>query len=375
MKLDEGEPLRAGHHRDDPRRLAVGHRQPLRLPQPGSEQRATRSPTAAASAATTPPRRSTSTSSSTRSTPRRAQGLQQIIRGSAANYDGRSVERAQEPQVPEPGAVLDLAGSTREIALDDKTFERFITDTATVVTRAGRAARRPGLRSSATPTPRRARSATRTSPWSDRWAAAGHAAQGEHDVREPALDARRPRRARRTSPSRRRRTWRRSCASCDRWCATRGRRSRDLRELIRKPGAEQRPDRADRQAAAARAADLDGLPAHDPRAEPRPAGGRVRCASTRPISPAGSRSSARAPRTTTRTATSRASQPIFSGFSFTDTPAGGVLTPVEPASRLAGFDFNNLKRCPGGGTQQSPDGSSNWPVEDCDPSSAPGSGP
>jgi len=63
--------------------------------------------------------------------------------------------------------------------------------------------------------------------------------------------------------------------------------------------------------------------------------------------------------------------PMFGGFSFTDSPAGGLLTPVEPGSRLAGFDFNNLKRCPGGATQQSPDGSSNWPVEGCDPSSAP----
>jgi phospholipid/cholesterol/gamma-HCH transport system substrate-binding protein len=66
--------------------------------------------------------------------------------------------------------------------------------------------------------------------------------------------------------------------------------------------------------------------------------------------------------------------PIFGGYSFGDNPAGGVLTPVDPASRLAGFDTNNLKRCPGGATQQSPDGSSNWPVQDCDPSSAP-SGP
>ena len=63
--------------------------------------------------------------------------------------------------------------------------------------------------------------------------------------------------------------------------------------------------------------------------------------------------------------------PIFGGFTFTDTPGGGVLTPVEPASRLAGFDFNNVKRCPGGAMQPSPDGSSNWPVEGCDPSSVP----
>ena len=67
-------------------------------------------------------------------------------------------------------------------------------------------------------------------------------------------------------------------------------------------------------------------------------------------------------------------QPLFGGYSFADNPAGGVLTPVDPASRLAGFDINNLRRCPGGATQQSPDGSSNWPVEDCDPGSAPSGG-
>jgi phospholipid/cholesterol/gamma-HCH transport system substrate-binding protein len=67
-------------------------------------------------------------------------------------------------------------------------------------------------------------------------------------------------------------------------------------------------------------------------------------------------------------------QPLFGGYSFADNPAGGVLTPVDPVSRIAGFDTGNLKRCPGGATQPSPDGSSNWPVEDCNPSSAP-SGP
>jgi phospholipid/cholesterol/gamma-HCH transport system substrate-binding protein len=64
-------------------------------------------------------------------------------------------------------------------------------------------------------------------------------------------------------------------------------------------------------------------------------------------------------------------QPMFSPFSFTDNPAGGVLTPVDSSQRLAGFDINNLKRCPGGATQPDPDGSNNWPVEDCDPGSVP----
>ena len=43
---------------------------------------------------------------------------------------------------------------------------------------------------------------------------------------------------------------------------------RDLRELIRTPGQEQRPDRPDRQAAAARAAHQQRLPARDPDLRP-----------------------------------------------------------------------------------------------------------
>ena len=64
--------------------------------------------------------------------------------------------------------------------------------------------------------------------------------------------------------------------------------------------------------------------------------------------------------------------PFFSGFSLADQPVGPpLLTPVDSSQRLAGFDFNNLKRCPGGAMQQSPDGSSNWPVDGCDPEAAP----
>ena len=106
-------------------------------------------------------------------------------------------------------------------------------------------------------------------------AAAGHAAQGQHDVREPALDARRPRSCWSTSRSPRPRTWRRFLS--------------ELRPLVRDgtpdgrrpahadPQARprQRPDRADGQAAAARAADRVGVPARDPHAQRRPAGVRV----------------------------------------------------------------------------------------------------
>jgi phospholipid/cholesterol/gamma-HCH transport system substrate-binding protein len=66
-------------------------------------------------------------------------------------------------------------------------------------------------------------------------------------------------------------------------------------------------------------------------------------------------------------------QPIFNAFSFTDTPAGGVLTP-----RPAGFNFfeglttGNRKRCPGAATQLTVDQSNIWRdsngLLDCDPS-------
>ena len=104
-----------------------------------------------------------------------------------------------------------------------------------------------------------------------------HAAQGQHDVREPALDARRPRRARErveAGHARPRAVLPRSCA---RWCATRGRRSPTCATLIRAPGAEQRPDRAAPPSSRGwRELTVDGLPARDPRARPRAAGVRVR---------------------------------------------------------------------------------------------------
>jgi phospholipid/cholesterol/gamma-HCH transport system substrate-binding protein len=65
-------------------------------------------------------------------------------------------------------------------------------------------------------------------------------------------------------------------------------------------------------------------------------------------------------------------QPIFDAFSFTDTPAGGVLTP-----RPAGFNFfeglttGNRRRCPGAATQPLPDNSNVFRDTngqlDCDP--------
>jgi phospholipid/cholesterol/gamma-HCH transport system substrate-binding protein len=68
-------------------------------------------------------------------------------------------------------------------------------------------------------------------------------------------------------------------------------------------------------------------------------------------------------------------QPIFNAFSFTDNPAGGVLSPVEDANRLDGLQSGYVRRCPGAATQPPEDGSAPWRDSsgglDCDPSLVP----
>jgi phospholipid/cholesterol/gamma-HCH transport system substrate-binding protein len=63
--------------------------------------------------------------------------------------------------------------------------------------------------------------------------------------------------------------------------------------------------------------------------------------------------------------------PIFSGFSFNTIAGTDLLTPVAPANRLNGFQFRQLKRCPGGAVQPPPDGSAPRVVPSCDPSTTP----
>jgi phospholipid/cholesterol/gamma-HCH transport system substrate-binding protein len=67
-------------------------------------------------------------------------------------------------------------------------------------------------------------------------------------------------------------------------------------------------------------------------------------------------------------------QPIFNAFSFTDNPAGGVLTPIEPSERMDGLETGVIKRCPGAASQRAADNSApytdngNLGPDDCDPS-------
>ena len=68
-------------------------------------------------------------------------------------------------------------------------------------------------------------------------------------------------------------------------------------------------------------------------------------------------------------------QPIFNAFQFTDDPAGGVLTPLDPNQRFDGYLTNQLRRCPGSASQPAPDGSAPFRDSggnlDCDPTQVP----
>lgn len=68
-------------------------------------------------------------------------------------------------------------------------------------------------------------------------------------------------------------------------------------------------------------------------------------------------------------------QPMFTPFSFTSNPAGGLLTPQSPVSRITGTSTGNVARCPGAASQPPQDGSAPWRDTDgkldCDPTLVP----
>ena len=67
-------------------------------------------------------------------------------------------------------------------------------------------------------------------------------------------------------------------------------------------------------------------------------------------------------------------QPLFNAFQLGNTPGGEVLTFTGDSSRLAGLEFRQQDRCPGGAMQPPPDGSAPWkPTPDfaCDPGTTP----
>jgi phospholipid/cholesterol/gamma-HCH transport system substrate-binding protein len=69
-------------------------------------------------------------------------------------------------------------------------------------------------------------------------------------------------------------------------------------------------------------------------------------------------------------------QPIFNQFQYDDNPGGAVLSPL-PADLAGrnGLNARNSQRCPGGATQPPPDGSAPWRdtsgTLDCDPTNVP----
>ncbi|MET0601797.1 MAG: MCE family protein [Baekduia sp.] len=65
--------------------------------------------------------------------------------------------------------------------------------------------------------------------------------------------------------------------------------------------------------------------------------------------------------------------PIVNAFQFTDTPAGGVLTALKPAERQVGLQSGKVRRCPGAATQTAADGSNPYAPDgsDCDSSIVP----
>jgi phospholipid/cholesterol/gamma-HCH transport system substrate-binding protein len=67
-------------------------------------------------------------------------------------------------------------------------------------------------------------------------------------------------------------------------------------------------------------------------------------------------------------------QPIFNQFQYTDTPAGPTLTPLpRDVAGRNGLNARNSLRCPGGAMQPPPDGSAPWPDDapGCDPTNTP----
>jgi phospholipid/cholesterol/gamma-HCH transport system substrate-binding protein len=60
-------------------------------------------------------------------------------------------------------------------------------------------------------------------------------------------------------------------------------------------------------------------------------------------------------------------QPMFLPANYT----GGTLTAAQPAAKLNGFEQGVVNRCPGGATQPSADGSTPWSFRGCDPGASP----
>ena len=352
-----------GHDGHDPRDLAVGDRQPLRVARARARTTRRRSPTAARSRADDTQRAGRPRPALQHARPEDAHGPAEGDPGPGRPTTAGKAPRGApsrceylSPALTTTSRLTERAGRRR------RGLRALLVDTSTADGGDRRAPRRPGASWWATRTPRpRAIGDENVALVARAGPAAGHAAQGQHHVREPARDARRPGPAGGRVQAGHARTWRRSSRACARWSRDARPTVRDLRMLIRTPRQEQRPDRADGEAAAARAADLaPSSRARSGRSTARRSSS-TRCASTRPTWPAGSPSSARAPRPTTPTATTRASSrsSARSASTTADRPADADARRASASTASS----PPVRRCPGGAMQPPPDGSAPFVVD------------
>ena len=119
------------------------------------------------------------------------QGLRNLIRGSATQYDARGPEAAESVKYFAP-FLSSTTRLTAELALDQGVLERFVKDGATTVS--ALAERRDDLAGLVTNTNRAfgAIASESSSPSAHARVAAEHLPQGQHHLRQPAGDARRP---------------------------------------------------------------------------------------------------------------------------------------------------------------------------------------
>ena len=252
MKLDEFAPLHARHEGDDPRRTRC----------PASPTATSRS----SSGPTTRRRSRTAAQIEVDELDRAGRPRPALQHARRADAHGAPAVRRRAPRRRSTASRREGAESLKylnpalsttsqlvnEIISDKLTFERFVSDTSRVVDAV--AERRDDLSAlvgNANATARRdRRRERRAGPLARR--AARHAAQRQHDVREPALDARRPGRAGRRVEARDRAAAPSSSAPCARSCATRSPTVRDLRNADPHAWPGQRPDRADQEGAQAR---------------------------------------------------------------------------------------------------------------------------
>ena len=203
-------------------------------------------------------------------------------------------------------------------------------------------------------------------------AAARHAAQGQHDVRQPARDAGRPRRARgrvqagdegprpfpeRAAPARA------------------GSAPDDLRPQHARPS--QRPRTTTSPTCSARRRRSRRPPSRRSRTRSRRCSRPRRSSSssgpTRRTSSAGCATSAWAAANYDANGHFARISPIFNAYSFNQNTS--QLTPIPPSQRLAGLQTGQVRRCPGAASQAPVDGSAPFRDTDgsldCDPSLVP----